>query len=187
MENEIWKPINGYEGLYEVSNLGRIKSLPKVTNSVVPNKYNSERILKLCYDKKGYLMVWLFKDKKRKTCKVHRLVGEAFVSNDENKPEIDHINGVKDDNRAENLRWVTSKENFHNPITYKRNSESKTGELNHKSRSVIQLTMGNEFVKEWSCMQDIYREHGFSHSHTVQCCKGERKHAYGYKWKYKDK
>lgn len=101
---EIWKDIPGYEGLYQVSNLGNVKSL-----------YNN-RLLKLCWrnTKKEYKAVYLSK-KTKKTFFVHRLVAIAFIPNPDNKPCVDHINGDRLDNRVDNLKWVTNKEN-NNPI-----------------------------------------------------------------------
>ena len=123
-------------------------------------------------------------ERNRKTLKVHRLVAKAFIPNPDNKPQIDHINAVKSDNRVINLRWCTGKENFHNPISYIRNSVSKTGYRNHKAKSVSQYTLDNKFVRTWRCFSDIKRELGYNHSHIVQCCRGERNLAYGYKWEY---
>lgn len=143
-------------------------------------------MLKQVPDGKGYMMVWLYKNKKRQMYKVHRLVAKAFIPNTENKPEVDHINGVKDDNRVENLRWVTSKENFHNPITYKRNADSKRGVLNHKAKAVVQMDMQGNVIREWDCMQDATTALGKKRSHITDCCLGLRDHCLGYKWKYKD-
>lgn len=182
---EIWKPIKGYEE-YEVSNLGRVRSLPKITRSVVPDRYNSTRILKQSPDGKGYMMVWLYKGKKRKTMKVHRLVANAFISNPECKPQIDHINAVKTDNRVCNLRWCTEKENSNNPITVKRNREAHFGIKSGCNREVLQYTMNGDFVRMWESINDIERELGISHAHIVGCCKGYKykKSAGGFIWKY---
>ena len=117
MENEIWKDIKGYEGIYQVSNFGRVKSLERVNSRGNTVK---ERILKPHKTEKGYLHIVLCKDGKTKLYRVHRLVATYFIPNPENKPEVDHINGQKDDNRVENLRWVTSKENINNPTTKKK-------------------------------------------------------------------
>ena len=120
MEEEIWKPIKDFEGYYEVSNIGRVRSLNY-------KRTGKEKILKNIEDYKGYLEVGLTKNGKRKQFKVHRLVAEAFIPNPENKPCIDHINTVKSDNRVENLRWVTYKENSNNEKTL----EKFKGENHH--------------------------------------------------------
>lgn len=113
---EIWKDIEGYEGLYQVSNLGRVKNVKR--NRVT---YGMKG------DKDGYLRIGLSKDGILKTYKVHRLVAMAFIPNPDNKPFIDHINTVKDDNRVQNLRWCTSKENNNNPITKIKMGKAKKG------------------------------------------------------------
>lgn len=104
---EIFKDIQGFEGLYQISNMGKVKSFQNGKEKILKEKRNS----------KGYLSVSLRKDKKNYSRKIHRLVGEAFVPNINNLPEIDHINTIRDDNRAENLRWVTHKENCNNPLS----------------------------------------------------------------------
>ena len=112
MENQTdqWKDVKGYEGLYQVSNEGRIKSL----------KWGKEKILKCYKNDFGYMKTVLCKDGKTTTFQVHRLGAEAWIPNLENKPCIDHINCVRHDNRVENLRWVTQEENVNNPITLER-------------------------------------------------------------------
>ena len=120
MEEEIWKPIKEFEGYYEVSNMGRVRSLNY-------KRTGKEKILKNIGDYKGYLEIVLTKNGKQKQFKVHRLVAEAFIPNPENKPCIDHINTVKSDNRVENLRWVTYKENSNNEKTL----EKFKGENHH--------------------------------------------------------
>ena len=111
---EIWKPIPGYETLYQASSMGRIKSLPRLTkhprnpNMTLPRK---GRILKYELDKYGYPTVTLCKEGKTKPFKIHRLVALAFIPNPDNLPQIDHINAVRYDNRPENLRWCTTQQN----------------------------------------------------------------------------
>jgi hypothetical protein len=112
---EIWKPVVGYEGLYEVSNLGRVKSLEKYVVTGINIKYQPEQILKQTKDKSGYCRVNLYKDQQQQNCKIHRLVAIAFIPNPDNKLQIDHINRLqKDNNNVNNLRWATGSENQRN-------------------------------------------------------------------------
>ena len=110
LEGEIWLPVVGYEELYEVSSYGRVKSL----NFSGGKK---EKIMKQSFDCRDYLKVRLTKDGKTKTFRTHKLVATAFIPNVENKPEIDHVNTMPTDNRVENLRWSTHKENMNNELT----------------------------------------------------------------------
>ena len=107
---EIWKPVVDYEGLYEVSSVGRVRSLNY-------NKTGQVKILKAHNDKDGYLRIELHKHGIAKSYYVHRLVAQAFIPNPENKPCVDHINTMKSDNFYKNLRWVTHKENNNNELT----------------------------------------------------------------------
>jgi len=121
---EVWKDVVGYEGLYQVSNLGNVKSLG--------NEFSrKERLLKLSFQSKGYLTVVLQKDAKRKMVLVHRLVAEHFIPNIYNKPQINHINGIKTNNRIENIEWVSHRENLDHAIN---NDLILKGEKNKKSK-----------------------------------------------------
>lgn len=118
LPNEVWKDIPNYEGLYQVSNLGRVKSLQRLDSK--GRKVNLS-IRKQTVGNVGYPVVSLYskeggKENSQLFC-IHRLVAETFIPNPENKPCIDHINTIKTDNRVENLRWVTYVENNNNPIT----------------------------------------------------------------------
>lgn len=185
---EIWKNIEGYEN-YQVSNLGRVKSL---------NYHHSgkEHILKCILNSSGYYKVNLYKDGKTKNLTIHRLVARAFIPNPENKSCIDHINTDKADNRVENLRWCTYKENMGNPLTKARHAEiaeSQKGEKghwfgvlgkhHHSSKPVVQFTKDGYFVKKWDSTSDVERELKIYNSSISACCKGRIKSAGGYSWK----
>lgn len=125
--NEEWRAVVGYEGVYEVSSTGRVRSLDRV---IVDGRKRKGRQLKGYINKKGYEVVTLCRDRKINVQLVHRIVANAFLPNPLNKPVIDHIDTNPANNAVENLRWVTISENCLNPLTRKHNSESKKG---HKS------------------------------------------------------
>jgi hypothetical protein len=135
MEN--WKDINGYEGYYQISNFGKIKSLPRV----LKNRIKKETILKPSINNHGYVACGLTINKKYKRFLIHRLVAEAFIENTQDKPFINHINGIKDDNRIENLEWVTHSENVKHAydIGIKK---SKNGKNHYAAKIVLNLENG---------------------------------------------
>ena len=184
---EEWKPIKDYEGLYEVSNLGRVKSLNY-------KRTGKEKILKNIECRNGYLAVSLTKLGKQKVFYIHKLVAEAFIPNPENKPCVDHINTIRTKNEVTNLRWVTYEENNNNHLTNKKQSESKKGDKSynygkkgkdcHNSKKVVQLSYDDVLIKIWDCITDTEREEGFNRRTVTDCCKGKRKDYKGFKWMY---
>ena len=138
---EIWKDVPGYENFYQVSSIGRIKSLPR-------RGRKQSRILKPTYDRKGYLGVDLFKDKERKRCRVHRLVALSFIPNPENKPEVNHIDGIKTNNVIENLEWNTTSENLNhrdeNDLVNNKGEDNYRAILNEKQVLEIKHTLSKE-------------------------------------------
>ena len=178
IETEIWKPKKDYEGLYEVSNLGRIKSLGN------GNSNNSkERILKPGKVKGGYLQVYLSKNRENKRFYVHRLVAETFIPNPDNLPFINHKDEDKTNNRVDNLEWCTREyNNNYGTRTLRANKTNTNGKL---SKRVLQFTLTGEFIREWPSASECERN-GYSQSHVSDCCRGERKSAYGFRWKYKE-
>ena len=198
---EIWKDIEGYEG-YQVSNLGRVRSLDRIDSNNHPLK---GAILKPYISNSGYLLVGLYKQQKRNRKLLHRLVAEAFIPNPDNKPEIDHINTIKTDNtvflnedgsinyKKTNLRWTTRKENINNPLTKtkmqinaRKPSKGKYGKKHHRSKPIIQYDKEGNFIKEWDCANDVERVLGISNKHIGSVCLGKRKSCGGYIWRYKN-
>lgn len=207
LPNEEWRNIEGYEGLYQVSNLGRVKSCGR-TVFIKSNFYKhghyktyKPKMIKQSKDAGGYLIVSLYdatNTKNSKNVKVHRLVAQAFINNPSNLPQIDHIDGNRDNNCVCNLAWVTCKTNANNPITISRKIESAKGSKPNRFQSskyrmnsingkipIVQLQMNGEFVKEYNSATDAHKETGFAPSFIAGCCKGKFKSAYGFKWMYK--
>lgn len=184
---EIWKDIEGYENLYQVSNLGRVKSLNY-------KRTGKEKILKQSKDSKGYFVLNLRINGVTKLFKVHYLVAKTFIPNPENKLEVDHINTIRTDNRVENLKWVTRKENCNNELTKQHNSDSKKNNNNGipgrkrkdnpYSKNIVQLNLEGEFIKIWDSIREAEREEFFDHSKIIRCCKNKQKSHKGFKWMY---
>lgn len=172
---EIWKDIPNYEGLYQVSNLGRVKSLERI--DALGHRLK-EKILKPKLTR-GYYEVGLFKNSIRKMYLVHRLVWEAFNGHIPEGLQVNHINEVKTDNRLSNLNLMTAKENTNWGSRNERISKNC-------SKPVLQFTLDNILVKEFLSIIQIERELGFSCGNIVNCCKGRYKTAYGYIWRYKE-
>ena len=138
--NEVWKDIKDYEGLYQVSNLGRVKSLQRIVSYVYGERMMEEKILKGSICVYGYLRVNLRKNGINKTIKIHKLVAQTFISNPDNKETVNHINGIKTDNRVKNLEFCTRREN--NLHAYKTGLKCQRGENNSSSK----LTENEVFV-----------------------------------------
>ena len=183
-EVEIWKSLKflGYPD-YEVSNMGQVKSLERVVIYKDGRKHlYKEKILKPSNDKDGYLLVGLYKNRKMKTFKVHRIVCLAFLENPDNLPQINHKNEIKTDNRVENLEWITPKENTNYGTHNERVSKTKKG---IGSKPIIQLDLQGNFIKEFNSATTASEELNIKNTNICMCCKGKMKTAKGYKWVYK--
>ena len=177
MKNEEWRDVVGYEGRYQVSSMGRVKSLErKIPHWRGGERIQKERILKP-FVVGGYLRVGLSVDGKLKRLRVHRLVCEAFHENPENKPEVNHINEDKTDNRAVNLEWCTAKENCNHGSRNERVAKAQ-------SKPVGQYTRDGELVKIWPSTIEVQRKTGFGCGSICKSAKGKYKQAYGFRWKY---
>lgn len=147
LPNEEWRDIVGYEGIYQISNLGRVKRLISV-------KCKKERLLRVTKDKRyGYCRIMLSKDNKGKRFLLHRALAEHFIPNPQNKPCVDHINGIRDDNRLENLRWCTHLENNNFPLAKENNSIAhkalaQNEKLREKNRDAVKRAMERPEVRK---------------------------------------
>lgn len=160
---ETFKDILGYEELYQVSNLGRIKSL----------KFGKEKLLSPAFDKDGYLYVCLCKNGEKKRYFIHRLVAQAFLPNPNNYPEVNHIDENKLNNNVDNLEWCDRKYN----INYGTRTEKC-------SKQVGQYDLSGNLIKVWKSGWEIERQLGYSSSNISACCLGKYKTSHGYIWKY---
>lgn len=192
MEEEIWKDIKGYEGLYQISNLGNVKSLKRITTGKKYGKHNlKEKILKFIKSGK-YYSVHLCKNGKRQATYVHRLVGIAFLENENNYLDINHKDGDTKNNNVENLEWCNRSYNIkHSYKVLKRTANTKgfIDYIQKRKRKINQYDLQGNFIKEWGCISEAEKFLNQEHTGKIcECCKHKhgRKSAFGYKWEYSD-
>lgn len=179
---EIWKSIPGYEGLYEVSNIGNVRSLFRYKKTLKPSLTNN-----------GYLYYQLFKNKVGKNHYAHRLVATAFVPKEEGKEIVNHKDENKTNNCAENLEWVSHIENCRwgtaiarrtQNIDYSKRKVNNANQIKVCSKPILMYTKNGEFIREWSSASECVRQCGFSSVAGIRrCVSGERKTAFGYVFK----
>ena len=165
---EIWKDKKDYEGHYQVSNFGRVKSI----------KFGKEIILKQHINKGGYYYVCLLKNGKHKNYYVHRLVAEAFIDNPDNLPQVNHKDENKTNNSVDNLERCTNEYNHNYGTINERISQSQ-------SKPVLQYDLNGNLIKEWKSINECGRN-GFNQGDICKCCNGKRKTAKGFIWVYKN-
>lgn len=189
---EIWKDIENYEGIYQISSLGRVRSLERIANGSCRNggKYTVKgRVLKNSTggenNNREYIHIRVNGEKR--SFSIPRLVAIAFIPNLENKPEVNHIDGNTLNNRVENLEWVTKSENeIH---AYKLNlkkpsNKGRTLEKSYLAKPVIQFDKNMKQIKRYSCAKQAMIETGIRNQKICDCLKGRNKTAGGYIWKY---
>ena len=164
MEKEIWKDIKEYEDLYQVSNLGRVKSKRKI----------------LSQTKGEYLKVGLSKNGIEKTYAVHRLVAKAFMSNPNNYNFINHIDENKYNNIYTNLEWCTNKYN----CNYGNRNKNIVTSRRHTFKTIIQKDMNDNIIRVWQDIIEIQEKTNYKKHNIYKCCQGKYEKAYGYKWEY---
>lgn len=184
---EIWKDIIGYEGLYQISNLGNVLSLEKhIDNKKGAIQYRPPKILKQYKNKFGYMRVYLTKNSIKKMYAVHRLVAIAFIDNPENKPCVNHIDNNRENNHLDNLEWCTYKENSQWAESQGRriftDEWKQKISATRKTKPVVGTDKSGKRLY-FSKVRDVSKE-GFDPKAVINCCKGRQKSTKGYQWKY---
>ena len=180
--NEIWKDVVGYEGWYQVSDRGNVRSVDRVNH--IGSRY-SGRILKPSLNTGGYLHVGLHKNGIKKTKLIHRSVAEAFIPNPENHPEVNHLDEVKENNNVSNLEWCTSEHN-NNYGTRNERLGKKVRAVNIETGEIIRFKSTSEAGRE-----------GYNQSSVAKACRGDYKSGNrkligdgrtykGYRWSYEE-
>lgn len=190
---EIWKDIEGYEGLYQVSNIGRVKSLSRLHKNRFSSYATKDTILKPRKNGHGYLTVALYDANRiRHDFRVNRLVANAFINNEKDCPVVMHINNIKTDNRVDNLKWGTYRENtiqaehdgliVHKPIWL-----GKT-RGNHPASKRIKMFKDGKYLRDFESVRSALSFIGkpVTSSNITACLKGITLTAYGYEWRYSD-
>ena len=186
---EIWKDIEGYEGLYQVSNLGRVKSLKRI-QKFYHNR--SDKILNLTKCGAGYFKIILSKNGVNKNHMIHRLVAQAFILNPENKPTVNHKDGNKHNNCVDNLEWATYSENIQHAYNLGLNYGSdklkgRARKLSKASKAVFQIDRDkNKILNEYYSLREAERQTGIKAQSICNCCNNKKgcKTAGGYIWYY---
>lgn len=176
---EIWKPVVGWEGLYEVSNFGNVKSLDRFVHVNKYLKFCKGQLLKIYNHKTGYAMVTLRNSGIQKISKVHQLVMNAFnPNNSKEKLEINHIDGNPMNNKLDNLEWCTHKENLQHASKHRLLSTYKP---------INQYDLNGIFIKRWDSMKEAREFYHFGINSLNRACKSKSGIHKGFIWRYAEK
>lgn len=171
-KSEIWRAVNGYEGLYEVSSLGNVRNV------------NSGRVLNFCRHRSGYLSVMLYKGRKPKRFNVHRLVATAFLNNSSNYEFVNHIDEDKSNNNADNLEWCSREHNMKHGTASARISEKRGHSPRRNGRPVAQIGDDGEVLRTFKSIASASRETGTARTSIWECCNGIHVKANNTRWVY---
>ena len=172
---EIWRDIPNFEGRYQVSNYGRVKSLNFYSNAT--KKYYDRELILKPHTVRGYHRVVLCKNGKHINYSVHRLVAEVFLDNPNNKPCVNHKDGNKLNNCADNLEFCTYSEN-------EKHSHDVLGKQPINKKKIEQYDLQGNFIRQWESLAEIGRYFKCNYTNFTRCCCGKGKSAKGFVWKY---
>ena len=165
MPEEKWQDVLGFEELYQVSSFGNVRTIKK-----------GEAEMSQQENRNGYMTVHLRDKGVERRAMVHRLVAEAFIPNPNGFRDVNHKNGDKSDNRVENLEWTSHADNMTHSFR----------ELGKNVRHIVQLDLDNNFIERWNSIIEASEATGICRTNIGECCRGNRKHTKGYKWKYEE-
>lgn len=183
LPNEEWRDIVGYEGLYQVSNLGRVKVLPRIKRTPSTTFLSEEKIVVPKIDKGGYLRVALCRDKGMRRFLVHRLVATSFFG-DNPHMTVNHKDENKTNNSVENLEYLTRAENVKYGTGIKRSAMARVDNPNVRKTPVKQYTLDGVFIKRYISINQAKRENNFKKENISLCCLHRRKTSNGFIWRY---
>ena len=189
MNNEIWKDIKGYEGMYQVSNMGNVRSADRIVHIKQAHCEYDElregRIVKGLPRRHGYLAVFLYKDGQRRQESIHRLVAEAFCRKQDGDTDVNHKNENKTDNRASNLEWCTHKENSNYGTAQERRLQT-CRERHSRWKAVKQFDLQGNFIAEYPSLAEMEKQTGYSKGNVCNALHGKygQQTPYGFHWEY---
>ena len=169
---EIWKDIKGFEGLYQVSNFGRVKSFPRKGTQTT-----KERIIKFTKSNKNYLVANLKNNNIQQSFSIHRLVAQAFIPNPDNLPQVNHIDGNKQNNNVNNLEWCTNKQN---------RCHASCNHLLY-TRHINQFDLEGNFIKEWNSITEASKFYNIKYNSLWSACNNKKGVYNGFIWRYANK